>query len=753
MQKLLHLSSYKTTTNGQPFAEGLDKKYAPNFETSAILICSQLEQYKVASFNSRIKGREAVDAIVNDYFKIFDWRLPVTQEPEDGAPPPNLILEASLPPEEERVKQQVVAHMKQVHDAALEFQSPAGFIIGLHESTMDYRTSLATPPLTPPPSSLHYAKQAPSELKQTFENEFATSGQPKNNCANACNKYMLAHFKSLLPDVQESWAVKAKDCLDHIGDFFYPILDGVHDLLHMHVTVMIGGPEPVKGGQLNVLSLHSGKNLDAIPKTWGDADPQKYKAVTTLFQEYLQMVYTPAQQLKVAMLHTLSSSTALFDSSGTVNDTLDERTRHKEHRGETHSGNNVKRTDAPDERTQRKENKREACDGKDIERKDPTKHKRKPNKPQKSKRPSSDSESAVTSDTETDDSSSEDETPPRKRHVEGKGNRRQSKYDSSSDLEDSNDGNSTPTPITSDSVINSAITRLSQSPDLPSQYKILFAIKGVLTVWFRLLSVFSHFEASTEFENLSAKLPTLHRPEEIAWWVNRARKAYPMIHDVDAFSTKWWQWWIAMQPEWRKIKDNSLTMERRHCAFDKSVSCAIDAWDKLDRPGQNGFLNLICCLGWWAEERVKVLQAEAEAEDLPCLEDWTEKCEDGHDWLMGVANLIWAMECLMASHKAVTDLNTLRPARLLVATCSKCYTFLDPSLCTVVHSKPPHLPKVVTHVANDNTQYPMFKLPQHKVPWIYGKLLCQHPAYNHLTTPRISAIYPGPSEDGKQQVE
>lgn len=82
---------------------------------------SQLERYKVASSNSRIKGREAVDAIVNDYFKIFDWRLPVTQEPEDGAPPPNPILEASLPPEEERVKQQVVARMKQVRDAALEF--------------------------------------------------------------------------------------------------------------------------------------------------------------------------------------------------------------------------------------------------------------------------------------------------------------------------------------------------------------------------------------------------------------------------------------------------------------------------------------------------------------------------------------------------------------------------------------------------------------------------------------------------------
>lgn len=155
----------------------------------------------------------------------------------------------------------------------------------------------------------------------------------------------------------------------------------------------------------------------------------------------------PAQQLKAAMLHTLSSSTALFDGSGTVNDTLDERTRHKEHRGETHSGNNVERTDAPDERTRRKENKREARGGKDVERKDPTKRKRKPNKSQKSKRPSSDSESAVTSDTETDDSSSEDETPPRKRHVEGKGNRRQSKYDSGSDSEDSDDGNSTPTPI------------------------------------------------------------------------------------------------------------------------------------------------------------------------------------------------------------------------------------------------------------------------------------------------------------------
>ena len=41
--------------------------------------------------------------------------------------------------------------------------------------------------------------------------------------------------------------------LDRIGRFIYPILDGVSSLLGMHTSFFIGGPEPVQGGQVNVI--------------------------------------------------------------------------------------------------------------------------------------------------------------------------------------------------------------------------------------------------------------------------------------------------------------------------------------------------------------------------------------------------------------------------------------------------------------------------------------------------------------------
>ncbi|KAF9491514.1 hypothetical protein BDN71DRAFT_1510282 [Pleurotus eryngii] len=73
----------------------------------------------------------------------------------------------------------------------------------------------------------------------------------------------------------------------------------------MHVTVLISGPEPKKGGQLNVLSLHTGTNLSPVPKTWGEADKEKYQLVTQNFKELLHTAYTQQQQIDAAIPHTL----------------------------------------------------------------------------------------------------------------------------------------------------------------------------------------------------------------------------------------------------------------------------------------------------------------------------------------------------------------------------------------------------------------------------------------------------------------
>lgn len=42
--------------------------------------------------------------------------------------------------------------------------------------------------------------------------------------------------------------------IDRLSSFVGPLLAGMHDVLGMHLTLLVGGPEPRKGGRITVLS-------------------------------------------------------------------------------------------------------------------------------------------------------------------------------------------------------------------------------------------------------------------------------------------------------------------------------------------------------------------------------------------------------------------------------------------------------------------------------------------------------------------
>ncbi|KAG2145303.1 uncharacterized protein EDB93DRAFT_1104761 [Suillus bovinus] len=70
--------------------------------------------------------------------------------------------------------------------------------------------------------------------------------------------------------------------LDNLATFAGPVLTGMAEILGMHVSLLVGGPEPRKQGKITIVSMHEGVDLD---KT-------KFKMVTKLFQEYLSHAYT-----------------------------------------------------------------------------------------------------------------------------------------------------------------------------------------------------------------------------------------------------------------------------------------------------------------------------------------------------------------------------------------------------------------------------------------------------------------------------
>lgn len=75
----------------------------------------------------------------------------------------------------------------------------------------------------------------------------------------------------------------------------------------MHISLLVGGPEPKYGGDLNVLryvssilhvmptnsalSLHIGTNKAPVPQRWDVAHPTEFQTVVDTFLDFLRTCY------------------------------------------------------------------------------------------------------------------------------------------------------------------------------------------------------------------------------------------------------------------------------------------------------------------------------------------------------------------------------------------------------------------------------------------------------------------------------
>lgn len=112
---------------------------------------------------------------------------------------------------------------------------------------------------------------------------------------------------------------------------------------------------------------------------------------------------------------------------------------------------------------------------------------------------------------------------------------------------------------------------------------------------------------------------TKNRPDQVAWWLKRGRKPkiLPVIEKPREFAIEWQKWWLAMQPDWRRIenKDKEWTTMARTAPDDTD-----NAWSdsKLLRSGPVGFRLIIMALAWWGQV---VLKEKDTAKFLEAVED------------------------------------------------------------------------------------------------------------------------------------
>ena len=76
---------------------------------------SHLENFRAARLQSLSKSSDYIDQVVNEYFKRFDWRLPLTEEPTVPFDTGAIETVETLGADDLDRKGKIIAQMKAVH--------------------------------------------------------------------------------------------------------------------------------------------------------------------------------------------------------------------------------------------------------------------------------------------------------------------------------------------------------------------------------------------------------------------------------------------------------------------------------------------------------------------------------------------------------------------------------------------------------------------------------------------------------------
>ncbi|KAF9488074.1 hypothetical protein BDN71DRAFT_1513390 [Pleurotus eryngii] len=226
---------------------------------------AQLPHFKTATLAGRSKKTEEIMAIVNKYFEVYSWRLPVTTEP-DAMPQPD--QNEDLTAKEKRVQGEIIKRMTT--------------FTGISSKLPKLQTRW----------QVFKHEKFKADMKATFNTQFSASGLAEGKRASKRNVFVIAKFNDLPPAVQEAYMQKGieehntskevieeraaaehdlspfqhQELIDRLAEFFGLLLTQMSKLLKMHISLLVGGPEPKHGGNLNVLSLHIGTNKAPIPQ-------------------------------------------------------------------------------------------------------------------------------------------------------------------------------------------------------------------------------------------------------------------------------------------------------------------------------------------------------------------------------------------------------------------------------------------------------------------------------------------------------
>ncbi|EDR08975.1 uncharacterized protein LACBIDRAFT_326622 [Laccaria bicolor S238N-H82] len=596
----------------------LQKNWAKG-ERQAFL-ASHLDTYRDACLVSHASSTQALDKIINAYFVKFHWSLPHT----------------SLPGELPTVR----FDGDGFEILSAEEATHKGKVIGAMKKTIykwyNHRNKVA---LTLPRSN----DDEKEKWSEVVRSEWEEAKQ-------------ILKDRDSAPRLLEP--ADAQTVLNALPSILGPLIEGVGKAVGMHITVLIGGPEPKMQGQLNafsrrVSSMHYGVDKQAVPKVWGHADKAGFKLVTNAFTSFLETCYSPEEQRARAIPKDSQDDqpTALSSISSQTRSTSVQPTsgsKASESELSTHVGGKRKRNvkakdgkkaskdeDEGDDENggdeEEEENEDQANEGPD--------NSEEPLATRHSNRLKTRNTITITSEehsTLTDVSmvaapgAAREQAgphPPIAPHRAPPVSRSPLVPPStpSSGLTRAALGHgstspSQPTQSTTPMPVPALICQPSAHPSPPPLVALQPLPKPPLPIdsswpaWFKKaytglsLTYLSAELASTiriyvDFEKIAnfavgspnAGFKVDNRPPEVAYWVGRGRKSAPPIKSIPLFEVGWWNWWKGLQLNWRSVAEVEGPLTATH----HEVANGEGGWASIDKHGQNEFLTVLSCLVWW----------------------------------------------------------------------------------------------------------------------------------------------------------
>ncbi|KAM6489701.1 hypothetical protein JOM56_014724 [Amanita muscaria] len=297
----------------------------------------QMGAYKVA-----IQGNYAADFLANiqrRYFKHYPIDLPHDEEPcpehlervDDSRPDPDVVI-----PDLDSMSEEEYAKMKEQQEIILFRKAQIKRWMVYHYAKECDLPSKESGALDPYSLLLHkltgvgvskprkkaaynvWAKTQAELIEEKAKGEVTRSNLKAKDLANICCQIMRRLFHALPPEEQKEWesqamedhknateewekAIKAAPstrqedhqlCIEHLPKFVQPILDLICEHTGWKATLIAGGPEPADGGQLNVLSIHSGMVLGPVGMNFGRSEREAYKKhVLPVYSHFLKKCY------------------------------------------------------------------------------------------------------------------------------------------------------------------------------------------------------------------------------------------------------------------------------------------------------------------------------------------------------------------------------------------------------------------------------------------------------------------------------